>query len=154
MATGKNKVERGFRLSFDDSGGTARDLSGDLVPGSVSGGGLVFDEADMTGVSESVYNFLRGHANSEITATFHMNDTATTGATTVLNGQLLPSVAGTGTLTLQWGASSAAPTNPDPEWEGEYVLLMGSIALDGNKHVHNVTFKPTGSTAPAWGTVT
>jgi len=153
MATGKNKVERGFRLLFDDSGGTARDLSGDLVPGSVSGGGLTFDEANMTGVSEAVNNFLRGHATSEIAANFHMNDTATTGATTVLNGQSLPSVAGTGTLTLQWGASSAAPTNPDPEWEGEYILLSSNIALEGNKHVHQVVFKPTGSTAPAFGTV-
>ena len=152
MATGKNKVERGFRLLWDDLGtgaGTARNLSGDLVLGSVSGGGLTFDEADLTGVSEAVRNFLAGHANSEISATFHMNDTATTGATTVLNG----SVGGIGTLTLQWGASSAAPTTGDPEWEGEYVLLSNNIALDGNKFVHQVRWLPTGSTAPAWGTV-
>lgn len=146
---GKNKVETGFRLSFDDSGGTARDLSGDLVPGSVSGGGLTYDEADMTGVSESVRNYLSGHAESEIAANFHMNDTATTGATTVLNGQL----GSTGTLTLQWGEAGAAPSAGDPEWEGEYILLQNNIALDGNKFVHQCVFKPTGSTAPAWGTV-
>lgn len=146
---GKSHIEKSFRILVDDSGGTVRDLSGDLVPGSVSGGGLTYDEADMTGVSETVYNFLAGHATSEITATFHMNDTATTGATTVLNGR-----SGTaGTLTLQFGQAGAAPTTGDPEWEGEYVLLDNSISLDGNKFVHNVTFKPTGSTAPAWGTV-
>ena len=153
MATGKNKVEKAFRILFDDSGATARDLTGDLVLGSVSGGGLAFDEVDMTGVSETVYNYLRGHAMSEISATFHMNDTATTGATTVLNGQSLPSVAGTGTLTLQWGAGGAAPTTGDVEWEGEYILLSNNITLNGNAFVHNVTFKPTGSTAPAFGTV-
>lgn len=154
---GKNHVERSFRLLWDDAGtgsGTARDLSGDLVPGSVSGGGLVFDEANMHGVSELVVNFLAGHANSTITARFHMNDTATTGATTVLNGST-PSatVAGIGTLTLRWGQSGAAPASGDPEWEGEYQLLENTIALDGNKFVHQVTWRPNGSTAPAWGTV-
>jgi hypothetical protein len=149
MAAGKNKIERGFRLWWDDSGGTPRDLSGDLVVGSVSGGGLTFDEADMTGVSETVYNFLAGHANSEVGGNFHMNDTATTGASTVLNG----TQGSVGTLTLQWGDAGAAPTTGDLEWEGEYVLLNNSISLDGNKHVHNCTWKPSGSTAPAWGTV-
>lgn len=146
---GKNHVERSFRILVDDSGGTARNLSGDLVPGSVSGGGLTFDEAEMTGVSETVKNFLAGHANSEISANFHMNDTATTGATTVLNGK----VGSAGTVTLQWGQAGAAPTTGDPEWEGEYVLLSNNIQLDGNKHVHACVFKPSGSTAPAWGTV-
>jgi len=148
---GKNKVEKSFRIQFDDSGGTARDLSGDLVPGSVSGGGFTFDEADMTGVSNANYNYLRGHAMSEITATFHLNDTATTGATTVINGHNAGT--GIGTLTLQWGASGAAPTTGDLEWEGEYVIFGGPISLDGNKFVHQCTFKPTGSTAPAFGTV-
>jgi len=154
---GKNHIERSFRLLWDDAGtgsGTARDLSGDLVPGSVSGGGLTFDEAEMTGVSNLVKNFLAGHAQSVISARFHMNDTATTGATTVLNGST-PSatIAGIGTLTLQWGQSGAAPTTSDPEWEGEYVLIKNEITLDGNKFVHDVEWRPTGSTAPAWGTV-
>jgi len=147
---GKNKVERGFRFWFDDSEGTARDLSGDLVPGSVQGGGLVYDEVDMTGVSESVRNYLAGHAESEVSAQFFMNDTAVTGAFTVLannNG-------GDGTLTMQWGSNGAAPDTGDPEWGGEYVLLNASIGLNGNKPVINATFKPTGSTAPSWATVT
>ena len=148
MAAGKNKAERWFTINWDDSGTTARDLSGDLVPGSVGGGGLTYDEVDLTGVSEAVKNFLAGHAESEITAQFHMNDTATTGASTVLNG----SAGGTGTLTLAWGAG-AAPTGGDLEWEGEYVLLDATVALAGNKFVHQCRWKPTGSTAPAWGTV-
>jgi hypothetical protein len=149
---GKNKIERGFRLLWDDLGtgaGTARDLSGDLVPGSVSGGGLVFDEVEMTGVSESVKNFLAGHASAEVSARFHLNDTATTGAFTVLTG----SDGGYGTLTLQWGSSGAAPTTGDPEWEGEYVLLNCRAVMDGGRAVMEARWLPQGSTAPAWGTV-
>lgn len=146
---GKNHVEKSFRILWDDSGGTARDLTGDLVPGSVSGGGLVFDEADMTGVSETVYNFLADRAMSEIAGNFHLNDTATTGAFTVLKatGGVV------GTLTLQWGQNGAAPTTGDPEWEGEYVLLSNNVTSDGNKPVINCNWKPSGATPPAWGTV-
>jgi len=143
----KDKVERGFRIWFDDSGGTPRDLSGDLVPGSISGGGLVFDEADMTGVSNGVKQYLTGHADSTISGRFHMNDTATTGATTVLTGQ----EGQDGTLTLQWGAAGAAPTTGDPEWEGEYVLMSSNVTVDGNKFVHEVTWRPfSGAADPAW----
>lgn len=148
QVAGKNKVERSFVVWIDDPT-TPRDLSGDLVPGSFSGGGLTFDNADMTGVSETVYNFLSGHATSELSARFHMNDTATTGASTVLNAAQGLAV----TVTLQWGSAGAVPATGALEWEGEYVLLDNSIGLDGNKFVHNVVLRPTGSTAPAWGTM-
>ena len=148
MAAGKNKAERWVTINWDDSGETPRDLTGDLVPGTLSGGGLTFDEVDLTGVSEAVKNFLAGHAESEISAQFHLNDTATTGASTVLNG----SAGGTGTLTIEWGAG-AAPAVGDLDWEGEYVLLDASVVLSGNKFVHQCRWKPTGSTAPAFGTV-
>lgn len=147
---GKNHIERSFRILIDDSGGTARDLSADLVPGTVNGGGFNFDQVDMTGVSNSVYQAMAGYSNSEITAQFHMNDTATTGATTVLNG-----VVGTGvTVTLQWGQSGAAPTTGDPEWEGEYLLLTAGVVNSGGRFVHDCRLVPeAGQTAPAWGTV-
>ena len=146
---GKNKVERGFRILVDDSGGTPRDLCSDLVVGSVSGGGLTFDQVDVTGVCETVRNYLAGQADAPISASFHMNDTATTGATTVLNGI----VGSAGTVTLQWGENGNAPATGDPEWEGEYLLLSAPVSLDGNKFVHQVSFVPSGSTSPAWGTV-
>lgn len=146
---GKNHVEKSLRILWDDSGGTARDLSAALVPGSLSGGGFTFDEADMTGVSQTVYNFLADRATSEVSASFHMDDTATTGAFTVLNG----TGGKVGTLTIQWGQNGAAPTTGDPEWEGEYVLLSNPINLDGNKPVLACTWKPSGATPPAWGTV-
>jgi hypothetical protein len=81
MAKGKNKVEKGFRFWFDDTIPTARDLSGDLVPGSVSIGDE-YTEADMRGVSEGLGNYLADHREVEITARFHFNETALTGAFT------------------------------------------------------------------------
>lgn len=147
---GKNHIETSFRLMFDDSGGTARDLSGDLIPGSVNGGGKVLDEVELTGVSNTVKNYLAGHANAPISARFHMNDTATTGAFTVLSGK----VGAIGTMTLQYGQSGAAPTTGDPEWEGEYVFLGFNMVPDGGRFVMECTFQPAaGQAAPAWGTV-
>ena len=146
---GKNKIEKGFKILVDVSGGTPRDLCGDLVPGSISGGGITLDEVDMTGVCNAVYNFLAGHGTSEISANFHMNDTATTGAFTVLtaaNGYV-------GTITLQYGSLGNAPDTGDPEWEGEYCYFVGQVENDGGKFVIPVTFKPSGAVAPAWGTV-
>ncbi len=150
FTAGKNKVEKGFRIQVDDSGGAARDLSGDLVIGSLSGGGIIFDEVDMAGVSESVINFLSGHGNSTIAGNFHVNDTATTGAFTVINGNN----GGTGTVTLQWGSLGTAPSTGDIEWAGEYVYFMGELTFDAGKTVFPVTLKPTGAVAPSFGTVT
>jgi len=146
---GKNKTERGFRLLWDDSGGTVRDLSASLVPGSISGGGITLDEVEMTGVSDSVKNYLFGHGNSEITATIHMNDAATTGGHTVVKA----TVGVVGTLTLQYGSAGVAPTTNDPEWEGEYILIAAPVALDGGKFVHQCRWLPSGAVAPAWGLV-
>lgn len=142
---GKNKVERGFRFRFNSV-----DLSSDLVPGTVSGGGLMLDEVDMTGVSDSVKKALGGYSDSTITAQFHMNDTASTGATTVLN----PLVGSSATLELQWGENGAAPTTGDPEWAGTYLCLQAQVTQSGGKFVHDCIFKPyAGAADPAWGTV-
>ena len=142
---GKNHVERGFRILFDD--GSARDLTGDLIPGTVNGGGFTFDEVDMTGVSESTRNFLAGHKVTEVTAQFHLNDTATTGAHTVLIGK----EGTTGALELQWGQASAAPTGTDPEFYFAAALLSQvTVSMDGGRAIINAKWVPSGSTAPVW----
>jgi len=146
---GKNKLSRAIRLSWDDSGGTPRDLSGDLIADSLNGPGFTAGEVDMTGASNTAGNYLADRLENTITANFHMNDTATTGASTVLNA----SIQSVGTLTIQFGENGAAPGAGDPEWEGEYVLLAAPVSVDGGKLVHNCTWRPSGSTAPAWGTV-
>lgn len=146
---GKNKITRGIRLSWDDSGGTDRDLSGDLIADSVNGPGFTAGEIDMTGASETAGNYLADRLENTVTANFHANDTATTGASTVLNA----SVQSVGTLTVQWGENGAAPAAGDLEWEGEYVLLQAPMSVDGGKMIHSCTFRPSGSTPPAWGVV-
>lgn len=145
---GKNKTENGFRLYFDDSGNTARDLTASLVPGSVTMG-YTLEQVDMTGVSDAMKNYLAGHADAPVTAKFFLDDTATTGSHTVLKGVL----GSTKTLTLQWGSNGAAPTTGDPEWEGEYTYFGGSVSMEGGRAVLNAEWRPGTSTAAAWGTV-
>lgn len=147
---GKNHVERSVYILIDDSGGTARNLSGDLIPGSLQGGGFVYDTAEMTGVSDAAKNYLAAHPTSEISADFHMNDTATTGSLTVLNARQ-----GTGgTLEIRWGQNGAAPTSGDPQWDGEYVLIDCSVKQSGNTTVLSTKWAvQAGTTAPAFGTV-
>ena len=144
----KDKVERGFRFLYDDSGGTERDLSTGLVRASASGFGLIYEEADMTGVSNGVVNFLANHPTASISATFHMDDTATTGAHVVLSA----SSGVVGTLTARWGSAGAAPTTGDPMWSGEYLNTGVSVGFDGGKAVINVTFVAGSATAPVWST--
>jgi len=139
---GKNKIETGFRFNWD-----TKDLSGDLIPGSCTGGGKVLDEVDLTGVSETVRNYLAGHASAPISARFHLND-ASNRAFNVLKDD--HGVAAT--MTLQWGSAGAAPTTGDPEWEGTYVSLGFSLSFDAGRAVMDCTFQPSGATAPAWGT--
>ncbi len=153
---GKNKIERSFRFLLDNAAAAEQDLSGDLVPGSFQGGGLTLDQVDMTGVSETVRNYLQGHAESEVSAQFHANNTATTGAYTVLTVILAAILAGTytaGTLTAKWGSNGAAPTTGDFKWSGEYALMTCTMAMNGGKAVMNTVFKPNGSTAPAFSTI-
>ena len=147
---GKNKLTRGVTVEIDDSGGTPRDLSGDLVPGSISGLGFTTPEVDMTGESNTVKNVLADRKENELTMRFIANDTATTGASTVLN-----SIVGNAaiTITIKIGSGGAAPTTGDLKFSGEYVCLDAKLVPDGGRLVHDCRFMPSTSTAPAWGTV-
>lgn len=144
----KDILSKYVRFWFDDSGGTPRDLSADLLPDTLSGVGLDYEEVDMTGQSYDIKAALGGQADGTITAQFYMNDTASTGAFTVINGMVNSS----GTLTIQYG-TGAAPTTGDPEWEGEYTLFSAPVGLNGGRAVLDCTFKPSPSSSPAWGTM-
>jgi len=149
MATGKNKLTRAVVVLWDNSATVAKDLSADLIPGSLSGPGFTAGEIDMTGESDTAENFLADRKTNTVTAKFHANDTATTGASTVLND----TVGVVGTLTVQIGAAGVAPTTGDLEWEGEYVLLSANLSNEGGRLIHSCTWRPSGATPPAWGTV-
>ncbi len=146
---GKNHIGKSIYLFWDDSGGTARNLTADMLPDTLSGPGLVMDEVDMTGQSQPVKNYLAGQGRSTITAKFHMNDTSTTGSFTVIKN----TVGSVGTLTVQYGQNGAAPTTGDPEWEGEYVLVAAPVTIEGGRAVLNPVWEVGSATAPAWGTV-
>lgn len=145
----KDILGRHVRFWADDSGGDARDLSDDLVPDTLSGIGLTPEEVDMTGQSASIKQARAGVSDSSVTGQMFMNDTATTGAFTVMEG-----IQGSeGTLTVQFG-TDAAPATGDPEWEGEYVLFDLTIGVTGGAAVMNFLFKPAPGSTPAWGTAT
>lgn len=147
----KDKLERGFRIFWDNSASAAQDISCGLLPGTITGGGQVLDEVDMTGVCDAIYKFLGGNARSPVSGQFHMDDTAVTGAFTVLEG----TEGEIGTLTLEYGSNGAAPTTGDPVWEGEYVLLGFTAAQNAGKMVLNPTWQPAaGAADPAWATKT
>lgn len=146
---GRDKLERGFRVYFDDSGGTPQDLTGDLVSGSLVGGGAVLAGEEITAPGDAVRMFTAGRGDAPVTAEFYLNDAAG-GAHTILSG-----VEGQGgTLTLQWGSKGGAPASGDPQWAGEYVYLGGRMRFREGKAVFAARFVPqAGQAAPGWGTV-
>ena len=141
---GKNHVEKGFRILFND--GSERDLSADLIPGTISGMGIDWDNVDLSGVSEAVRNGLAGHGTAIVTFQCHLNDTATTGSYTVLQGK----DGDTGALQLQFGQNGAAPTGTDPEFFFTLVWVTFNVSFDGGRAVMNVTLTNASSTAPVW----
>ncbi len=149
MAVGKNKLELGIRVWIDNSAGTPVDLTCDLVPGSIPETGFVREEIDMTRACNDVGNALAGRGTAGSSLKFYMNDAAT-GAFTHFNALALNQAI---TVTVRYGASGAAPITGDPEWEGEYINLGFKVNMDGGKAVLETDIKPTGNTAPAWGTM-
>lgn len=147
MATGKTNA-RYIVVYLDDTGGTARDLSASVS--NISSVGLTYDEADVTAYSDGVRNFTLGHPSAEIDMSGPFNNTATTGAHTVLSAiSNAPYSQATYTLTVQVGIR-AAPTTGDPEFEGEYLMSQYVVNGDGTWSARLV---PGSATAPAWGTV-
>jgi len=147
---GKDILERHIRFYFDDTGGTPRDLTGDLIPGTISGPGFSTPEIRMTGVSDGSEQYLADRKDSEITAQFYLNDTATTGAYTVIGGQ----EGGVGTLLVEFG-TGAAPGTGDPTFSGEFVLLATNVVAVGGAMAMDARWRPaSGFAAPVWGTKT
>jgi len=144
----KDILERYIRLSWDDSGAVLRDLSSDMVPGSLSGPGFTAPEVRMTGVSDQSENYQADRKDAEVGAQFYMNNTATTGAFTVLSA----SQGLVGTLQIDFG-TGGAPSTGDPRYSGEHILLDTGIAIQGGAMVMDARWKPGATTAPAWSTV-
>jgi len=128
--SGKDKLMRWARLYV---GGY--DISGDSR--TMSTADIVFGEADITGWSEAVFNFLRdGRLATGITGYQSiMNDTATTGSVALLqdgNAQ---------NLSLFFGGAGE-PAIPDPAYLLPAVQLMDNMSIDSNVALINADFKP------------
>ncbi len=144
---GKNKIERSVRFLIDNGAGVEQDISVDLVPGTLQGGGMTLDQVDMTGVSDAVKKALGGYGDANVSGRFFMNDTATTGAFTVLRGR----EGSSGTLTIKFGQSGAAPTTGDWKWSGEYTIMQANVVQDGGRILLDCLFTPqSGQPDPTW----
>lgn len=148
---GKNKISRGINVIVDDSATSPQDLSTDLVPDSLSGIGEIYEPAEMTGESTTQRHHLPNHSTAEFSMQFYMNDTATTGAFTVIKG-IVGGVAGT--VTIRFGSSGATPTSGDPEFEGEAVCTSMAVGINNGALVFDCSFLPGDTTGMVWGTVT
>ena len=148
MATGKT-TGRYVKILLDDSGGTARDISASV--NTIGGIGLTNEQVDVTSLSDSVMQYLAGRGDSAIEIGGPFNNTATTGAHTVLSGLVGGNTAAT--LTVQIGIRATATTG-DPEWEGEYVVTAYTVDVGANDVTWSASLKPAfGTSTPAWGTV-
>lgn len=146
---GKNKLERGTRVSIDDSGGNLRDISTGVVPGSLSINGITYEKVSMQGINEAINNYLAGFGELEIAFQIYLDDTATTGAWTVANGNN----GGTGSVDIRMGSAGEAPTTGDPKLTLEALYTLGSLSPSGGRWTQAVSLVPTGSAGVTWGTV-
>jgi len=149
MATGKTHG-RHVKIYIDATTATAPTVEMTCSVDNIGGVGLEYEDVDVTTLCNSVRQYLTGYADSQISLSGPFDNTATTGAHTILSA-----AAGddTGkTITVQIGIRTA-PTTGDPEWAGDYVC--NSYMVDVAPEVRwTANFRPKpGASAPAWGTV-
>lgn len=139
---------RWVKIEIDDSAAAPQDVSSDLTSVTIP---KEYAELDMTGFLDGSDNSVPGMPSSPVEVTGDFNPVATVGLYTVLSG--IVGVAAGKTLTIAIGAN-ATPTTGDPEFEGEfYCQKMNISATPKGKVQINASFRPYGSTAPAWGVV-
>ena len=137
---------RWIRVSMEDTGGVARDVSASVS--SISGVGLVHDQADVTGYSDGWHNVTLGHPTGVVTLSGPVDNTAAVGSHIVfsaLNGYQ----ANARELIVDIGIK-AAPTNPDPRWTGDYYCSQYTINDDAT---YDAELVPAGATVGAWTTI-
>ncbi len=134
-------------IAIDDSADAAQNVEGDVESIDIPD---EYGELDVTGFSDGSVNSLAGMPAFNVEIAGNFNAAATTGLFTVLSG-----IVGQGakTLTVAVGQGTA-PAMGDPEFEGEFwCQKMNISATPQGKVTLNASFRPSGSTAPAWSTV-
>lgn len=127
-----------------DSGGTRRNISVDLdsieVPSDQ-------DIVDVSGFGDSKKNYVTGLADSRVTMKGQFDDTATTGAHTVLSGL----IGGTTGYYLEvYPKGSVAGY---PAFKGSYLLNKYTLGAAINGAItHQTELVPFGTAGGSWGT--
>ena len=131
---------KGAVISVDDSAGTARAISTDVVSYEIEyGAGAI----EVTGFNEGSQNSIPGLPVIGITLDVKWNTLATTGAMTVLRGILNSTTSKTVSIVPEVGGLT---------FSGEFMLdaLPVSGTPAGDIKIGSVHFSVMGSTAPAW----
>ena len=146
MGTGKTNA-KWIRVSVDDMTPTLQAISASVS--SAGNIGLTHEEDDVTAYSDGVHNVTLGHPEAPIILTGPFDNTATTGAYTVL-AAIVGDLSITHTVTTEIGIR-AAPTTGDPVFSGEY--YCHSLKINGDDGTWTSEFVPASATAPAWSTI-
>ena len=128
-------------ILVDDSGGTPRDISGDVTSFEIDDG---LEAVDVTGFTNLVHQYVGGLTSGKITLNTLWNTAATTGSTTVITG--IKGSATSKTVLI-------SPEGSGWNYSGEFLCLgskasgvpAGAIELGS---IEFVVF--AGQSAPAW----
>ena len=117
----------------------------------VNGVGIVYDETDVTGLCNTIKEFVQGQGDVSVTLSGNFSNTATTGSHTViqpLNGDQTGA-----TLTIQYGIR-AAPTTGNPEFEATSMGVFAyTVDASGGSPTFTAPLRPLPGATAAWGTV-
>lgn len=131
---------KGAVISVDDSAGTPRAISADVMSYEIE---YDVNKQDVTGFNEGAQNFIPSLPVIGVTLDVLWNTTATTGARTVLAGILGNATSKTVTI---------VPESGGPTFSGEFMLdaLNVTATPDGAIKLGSIHFSVMGSVAPAW----
>jgi len=141
MATGKTHGKH-VTVTYN-----SQDISDDVK--TIGGLGVSYDEVDVSGL-EAVRDYVAGMGDSTVVLTGSFDNTASSGAHTVLSAANGNNTSYT--LTVAVGIRTA-PAGGDPEFEGGYITTNYLVNVDPATG-WTATLKPAfGAASPAWGTV-
>ena len=123
---------------IDNAAGILTELTDDLIPSSIANPGLVAQGVDMTAENSPVEVHQEGRPKAPFSVKFHTNNTASTGAYTILTA-----IRGTGpkTVNIRLG-TGGAPTSGDPQFGGEVVCTGVYLSPDEGRWITNADFMP------------
>lgn len=136
---------KGAAISVDDSGGSARVISGDVMSYTID---YTVGTVDITGFGEP-QNFTPDVTINKVTLTVKWNTAATTGAMTVLRGLVAAYQAGGATSSTV----SITPEASGIAFSGEFMCVgihPAGQAQGSAIELGTVDFMPMGTTAGSW----